>query len=204
MRLFDVLCPAVGSSEGQFNPVSYEEGEDSGLIVNKCILKALVYGESQDPPQPTPPLNMRFVKLLDEAPPLSVTRQDGWMWPTDDGFVIWQDGEPKPLGGGVSYDEMSAYVDSHLSDYLPLSGGTVSGDVNVNGDIAFVANNKIMGMLTHSAGQFGKIDLSIALDDNYSASITPTYFDGITNNTVYWPTEDGKFALTKEIPLSVS
>jgi len=50
MRLFDVLCPAIGDSEGQFNPVSYEEGEDSGLIVNKCILKALVYGESQDPP----------------------------------------------------------------------------------------------------------------------------------------------------------
>jgi len=36
---------------------------------------------------------MRFVKLLDEVPPLSVTRQEGWMWPTDDGYVIWQDGE---------------------------------------------------------------------------------------------------------------
>lgn len=204
MRLFDVLCPAVGDSEGQFNPVSYEEGEDSGLIVNKCILKALVYGESQDPPQPTPPLNMRFVKLLDEAPPLSVTRQEGWMWPTDDGYVIWQDGEPKPLGGGVSYDEMSAYVDQHLSDYLPLSGGTVNGDVNVKGDIAFVKNNNIMGMLTDNSGLYGKIDLSVALDDNYSASISPFGFIGVGNNGVTWPTEEGKFALTKEIPLSVS
>ena len=204
MRLFDVLCPAVGDSEGQFNPVSYEEGEDSGLIVNKCILKALVYGESQDPPQPTPSLNMRFVKLLEEAPPLSVTRQDGWMWPTDDGFVIWQDGEPKPLGGGVSYDEMSAYVDSHLSDYLPLSGGTLSGDVYVDSDVAVLRNGNIMGMLTHNSGLYGKMVLSAQLDDNYSAEITPFGIVGLTGNGVFWPTEDGTFALTKDIPLSVS
>ena len=72
MRLFDVLCPLAGENEGQFNPVSYEEGEDNGLLVNKCLLKALVYGEHGDIPQPEKPLTYQFVKLLDQAPPLSV------------------------------------------------------------------------------------------------------------------------------------
>ena len=72
MRLFDVLCPLACENEGQFNPVSYEEGEDNGLLVNKCLLKALVYGEHGDIPQPDVPLHMQFVKLLDSAPPLSV------------------------------------------------------------------------------------------------------------------------------------
>ena len=43
MRLFDVLCPLSGDNEGQFNPVSYEEGEDNSLLVNKCLLKCLVH-----------------------------------------------------------------------------------------------------------------------------------------------------------------
>lgn len=72
MRLFDVLCPLAGENEGQFNPLSYEEGEDNGLLVNKCLLKALVYGEHGDIPQPEKPLTYQFVKLLDQAPPLSV------------------------------------------------------------------------------------------------------------------------------------
>lgn len=44
MRLFDVLCPLTGDNEGKFNPVSYEEGEDNNLLVNKCVLKCLVHG----------------------------------------------------------------------------------------------------------------------------------------------------------------
>lgn len=43
MRLFDVLCPLSGEGEGQFSPVSYEEGEDNSLLVNKCLLKCLVH-----------------------------------------------------------------------------------------------------------------------------------------------------------------
>ena len=43
MRLFDVLCPLSGDKVGQFSPVSYEEGEDGGLLVNRCILKCLVH-----------------------------------------------------------------------------------------------------------------------------------------------------------------
>ena len=72
MRLFDVLCPLAGDLEGQFSPVSVEEGEDGGLLVNKCILRALAYGEHSDTPQPEQPLQMKFVKLLDNPPPLSV------------------------------------------------------------------------------------------------------------------------------------
>ena len=101
MRLFDVLCPLSGDYEGQFNPVSYEEGEDSGLLVNKCILKALIYGEHGDTPQPEPGLNMVFVKLLDGPP--TQPPHDGWMWPSADGFVLWQNGEAHNLGG-VTFD----------------------------------------------------------------------------------------------------
>lgn len=43
MRLFDVLCPLSGEHEGQFSPVSYDEGEDGSLLVNKCVLKCLVH-----------------------------------------------------------------------------------------------------------------------------------------------------------------
>ena len=43
MRLFDVLCPLSGDNKGQFSPVSYEEGEDGGLLVNRCVLKCLVH-----------------------------------------------------------------------------------------------------------------------------------------------------------------
>lgn len=43
MRLFEVLCPLSGEHEGQFNPVSYEEGEDNSLLVNKSVLKCLVH-----------------------------------------------------------------------------------------------------------------------------------------------------------------
>lgn len=50
MHVFDVLCPLSGDFEGQFSPTSYEEGEDHGLLVSKCLLKALVYGEHGDVP----------------------------------------------------------------------------------------------------------------------------------------------------------
>lgn len=43
MRLFEVLCPLTGEHEGQFSPVSYEEGEDNSLLVNRAVLKCLVH-----------------------------------------------------------------------------------------------------------------------------------------------------------------
>lgn len=41
--VFDILCPLSGEHEGQWSPVSLEEGEDGGLVVVKCILKCLVH-----------------------------------------------------------------------------------------------------------------------------------------------------------------
>ena len=43
MIVFDTLCPLSGDNVGQFLPVSYEEGEDGNLLVNKCVLKCLVH-----------------------------------------------------------------------------------------------------------------------------------------------------------------
>lgn len=43
MRVFDVLCPLSGDNEGQFSPVSYAQGEDASLLVNKCVLRCLVH-----------------------------------------------------------------------------------------------------------------------------------------------------------------
>lgn len=132
MHLFEVLCPKDGPYEGQLNPVSYEEGEDGGLIVNRCILKTLVYGEEGPGPEPTPTLNMYFVKLLDEVPPLSVQPRDGWMWPTDNGFVVWQNGQAHELG--VSFDQISSYVESAISAKADLSAihGDYIEDANGN------------------------------------------------------------------------
>lgn len=48
MRLFDVMCPLSGEGEGQFSPVSYQEGEDGNLLVNKCVLKTMVQKEDPD------------------------------------------------------------------------------------------------------------------------------------------------------------
>ena len=131
MHVFDVLCPLSGDFEGQFSPTSYEEGEDHGLLVSKCLLKALVYGEHGDVPQPEKPISYQFVKLLDQPPPLSVQPHDGWMWETQDGFVLWKDGEAKSLG--ASMPEVSSYVGSMLSNYLPLSGGDIAGQLGVKG-----------------------------------------------------------------------
>lgn len=43
MRVFNVLCPLSSEGEGKFCPVSYEQGEDGSLLVNKCVLKCLVH-----------------------------------------------------------------------------------------------------------------------------------------------------------------
>ena len=85
MQMFNVLCPLSGESEGQFSPVSLEEGEDNGLLVNRCVFKCLVHGGAEEPgPSPEPPLQFSAVKLFAEEPPLDVTRKDGWIWPSGD------------------------------------------------------------------------------------------------------------------------
>lgn len=117
MCVFDILCPLDGGREGQICPVRYEQGQDSGLLISRCILKCLVTSDEQPGPEPTPQVKKWFVKLLDEAPADGTALQNGWMWQTEDGFVVVKDGVAHELGG-VSFDEMSSYVDSATSAFL--------------------------------------------------------------------------------------
>ena len=80
-------------------------------------MKCLVTSDAQPGPEPTPQIKKWFVKLLDEAPADGTTLQNGWMWQTEDGFVVVKDGIAHELGG-VSFDEMSSYVDSATSAFL--------------------------------------------------------------------------------------
>lgn len=117
MRVFDVLCPLSGDQEGAFCPSSYEEGEDSGLLVNRCVLKALVYGESGDTPSADPPVGMKFMKLLDEPP--SVQPRDGWAWLSGDQFFCCAGERVLPLGAAPSW--VSSYVAGEISSKADLS-----------------------------------------------------------------------------------
>lgn len=197
LRVFDVLCPLDGEEEGKFNPVSLEEGEDNGLLVNKCLLKALVYGEHGDIPQPEKPLTYQFVKLLDQAPPLSVQPHDGWMWETDDGFVLYKDHVIHNLG--VNFSEMSSYVQSQISSKADISslhqdyivdneGNSVSADLNV---------------MTHREGQpywnlmFNNKQYALEGTKDYS-SYEPSssqHFDGEFKGTLSWSSNDQMWTL---------
>lgn len=120
MRLYDVLCPTTGEQEGAYCPVGYEQGEDNGLLVNKCVLKTLVYGDHGDTPTPDEPITFKFVKLLDEPPAEGVQPKDGWMWKQGGKMYLCAGQEIKVLGG-VQEDEMSAYVESQVSSKADLS-----------------------------------------------------------------------------------
>ena len=50
-RVFDVLSPTV-EGYGEFSPVSYEQGTDGSLLVNKCVFKCLVLQQHEEPPPP--------------------------------------------------------------------------------------------------------------------------------------------------------
>ena len=120
MRVFDVLCPMTGEKEGEFCPMSYQQGEDEGLLVNKCTFKTLVYGDHGDTPTPDEPVTFKFVKLLDEPPADGVQLKDGWMWKQGGKMYLCAGQEIKVLGG-VQEDEMSSYVESQVSSKADLS-----------------------------------------------------------------------------------
>lgn len=124
MKVFDVLCPLDGPQEGQICPVSYEQGQDSGLLVSRCVLKCLVTGDETPGPGPQPQIKKWFVRLLEEAPAEGTALQNGWMWQTEDGFVVVKDGVAYDLG--VSFDQMSSYVDSRISSVLPTTDVALS------------------------------------------------------------------------------
>ena len=45
LEVFNILCPLSGDNVGKFSPISYEQGEDNSLLVNKCLFKCAVYGD---------------------------------------------------------------------------------------------------------------------------------------------------------------
>lgn len=53
-RVADVLCPCAGDYEGQFSPVSIENGENRSLLVSKATFKCLVHASAQTPYPPRP------------------------------------------------------------------------------------------------------------------------------------------------------
>ena len=65
MEAFNILCPLSGDNVGKFSPVSYEQGEDNSLLVNKCLFKCAVYGDRSEP-QPFFP-SQQGAKMSDGA-----------------------------------------------------------------------------------------------------------------------------------------
>ena len=157
MRVFDVLCPLSGDQEGAFCPSSYEEGEDSGLLVNRCVLKALVYGERGDTPSADPPVGMKFMKLLD-APPEGVQPRDVWAWLSGDQFFCCAGERVLPLGAAPSW--VSSYVAEGLSakadvsalagklDVSAYHGASIedAGGCSISADRSFVTETRLPGV----------------------------------------------------------
>ena len=111
MEVFSILCPLSGEHEGQFNPVSYEEGEDGGLLVNKCVLKCAVYGDGETPPEPWFP-SEQGLKL-----------RDGTFVPAGDAFFAlgnWSDVQITINNLGYSVSDI---VEIDLFSYLNNATG---------------------------------------------------------------------------------
>lgn len=43
-RVFEVLCNPTNGNSGKFSAKTYEQGEESGLLVNKCTFQFALYG----------------------------------------------------------------------------------------------------------------------------------------------------------------
>lgn len=139
MRVFDVLCPLSGDQEGAFCPQSYEEGEDSGLLVNRCVLKALVYGERGSTPSADPPVGMQFVKMLEGEPPQQP--RDGWMWKDSlDRWWVCRDATAYQLGAQM--DQVEEYVAGEISSKADLSSIPTKTSELVN-DSGFVTASQV-------------------------------------------------------------
>ena len=207
MRVFDVLCPLSGGNEGQFNPVSYEEGEDGNLLVNKCVLKALVYGEHGDTPQPEPGIQFQFVKLLAEPP--AGQPHDGWMWREGAGFKICQGETVYDLG--VAYDVMSAYVKSRVS-----SKAEISDVADISAGLADLSDSLSGYYLKSETSSAAELDAEFAVKADLSAlnevadSLSDYYAKSETSSSAEIQTAlDGKqpsgdYALVSQLPTKTS
>lgn len=75
MEAFRCLCPLSGDYEGQFQPVDYQHGEDSSLIVTKCKFKCLAHLTGEyipPPPRPGPIPIPTYDELISAVNEISV------------------------------------------------------------------------------------------------------------------------------------
>lgn len=63
MKVMDILGR---DNYGQFSPVSYKQGEDSGLLVNQCVFKCMVHNDTT-PPEPTPIWGEGYYQVEDNS-----------------------------------------------------------------------------------------------------------------------------------------
>ena len=201
MRVFDVLCPLSGDFEGQFCPQTIEEGEDGNLIVNKCVLKALVYGEHGDVPQPEKPITYQFVKLLDQPPPLSVQPHDGWMWQDADGLYFYVDHVAHKLGD-VSSEQLSAYVESQVSSKVEISAFNELQNSLSNYYTKSETSSNVELNTAFETVQDSIDDIGNSLSDYYTKSETSSASEISIALDGKQPT--GDYALTSQLPTKTS
>lgn len=115
-------CPISGRSENGFTVFASGTDENGNPVSNYVLGKGLVEILEGDGTI-TPDAPSYYVHLLDEQP---TTPKEGDMWPTDDGYAIWQDGEAHSLGGS------SITVDAELSTTStnPVQNKVVTAELN--------------------------------------------------------------------------
>ena len=96
-----------------------EHGNDvTGYILGKGDVNIL-----QDDGSVSPDPLRYYVKILSSFP---VFPQEGDMFPTDDGYVIWQNGEAHSLG--ITFKQLSGYVDDAISCKAEISSVEALGE----------------------------------------------------------------------------
>lgn len=118
------------------------------------------------------------VKLLSAE---ATQPREGDMYPTDEGYVIWQDGEAHLLG--TPFEQITAYVESAISAKADLSA-IPSNTSQLSNDSGFITSAEI---------------------EPYHNPLTPTENTGLANMAYYLaladsvsfePIEDGHFSAT--------
>lgn len=109
-------CAVSGKTENGFTVFASGVDENGDAVSNYCLGKGAVEILQADGTL-APDAPSYYVHLFDGAPEAP---NEGDMWPTADGFVIWQDGEAHALGGS------SITIDPSLS---PTSENPVQNKV---------------------------------------------------------------------------
>lgn len=81
-----------------------------------------------------------------------------------------------------------------LSNYYPVSGGLINGDISWKSPFY---TGGIKGYLGSSATQ--GIIVLYDTQENKDIYITPSNFQGVSSNIVYWPTKSGTFAVDADL-----